>query len=42
LNRVDWYAAYNFTRPYPGDRAILTPEQVAAGPGKGVGAGSDG
>jgi YVTN family beta-propeller protein len=42
LNRLDWYAAYNFARAYPGDRTILTPDQVAAGPGKGAGAGSDG
>ncbi|MDQ6849076.1 MAG: hypothetical protein M3070_03660, partial [Actinomycetota bacterium] len=28
LNRVDWYAAHNWRRPYPGDRKILAPNQV--------------
>ncbi len=28
LNRVDWYAAHNWQRPYPGDRKILAPTQV--------------
>ena len=28
LNRVDWYAATNWRKPYPGDRTILTPNQV--------------
>jgi YVTN family beta-propeller protein len=28
LNRVDWYAATNWRRPYPGDRKILAPNQV--------------
>ncbi|GAB3276194.1 alkaline phosphatase family protein [Sinomonas notoginsengisoli] len=33
LNRADWYAAHNYTRPYPGDDKILTPDQV---PGAGT------
>lgn len=28
LNRVDWYSATGWTRPYPGDRSILPPDQV--------------
>ncbi|CCB73777.1 MULTISPECIES: bifunctional YncE family protein/alkaline phosphatase family protein [Streptomycetaceae] len=28
LNRVDWYAATGWARPYPGDRRILGPDEV--------------
>ena len=28
LNRADWYAAHNYTQPYPGDTKVLTPDQV--------------
>jgi YVTN family beta-propeller protein len=28
LNRLDWYAATNWRRPYPGDSRILAPDQV--------------
>jgi YVTN family beta-propeller protein len=28
LNRFDWYSAHNWSLPYPGDRTILTPNQV--------------
>ena len=28
LNRLDWYAATSWRRPYPGDRRILAPNQV--------------
>ena len=28
LNRFDWYAATGWTRPYPGDSRILTPDEV--------------
>jgi hypothetical protein len=28
LNRVDWYSATGWRRPYPGDRKILAPGQV--------------
>jgi YVTN family beta-propeller protein len=28
LNRVDWYSATGWRRPYPGDRKILAPDQV--------------
>jgi YVTN family beta-propeller protein len=28
LNRVDWYSATGWARPYPGDKAILAPGQV--------------
>ena len=28
LNRLDWYAATGWSRPYPGDKAILAPNQV--------------
>jgi YVTN family beta-propeller protein len=32
LNRADWYAAHNYTQPYPGDNKILTPDEVPNGP----------
>lgn len=32
LNRIDWYAAHNFTKPYPGDSKILTPDEVRSDP----------
>jgi YVTN family beta-propeller protein len=35
LNRLDWYAAHGWTVPYPGDPAILAPDQV---PGANSGA----
>ncbi len=35
LNRVDWYAAHNWTTPYPGDARILFPNEVPDGPGDG-------
>jgi hypothetical protein len=28
LNRLDWYSAHNWKVPYPGDKKILTPNQV--------------
>ncbi|HEX2904052.1 MAG TPA: phosphoesterase, partial [Jatrophihabitans sp.] len=28
LNRLDWYSATNWSKPYPGDKAILSPYQV--------------
>ncbi len=28
LNRIDWYAATGWKRPYPGDARILAPDQV--------------
>jgi YVTN family beta-propeller protein len=28
LNRVDWYSAHDWKVPYPGDKAILPPNQV--------------
>lgn len=28
LNRLDWYSATNWTKPYPGDKTILGPYQV--------------
>lgn len=28
LNRADWYAAHQYTQPYPGDPTVLTPEEV--------------
>ncbi|MDF3293547.1 bifunctional YncE family protein/alkaline phosphatase family protein [Streptomyces silvisoli] len=28
LNRVDWYQATDWTRPYPGDQRILAPNEV--------------
>ena len=31
LNRADWYAAHNYTRPYPGDAQILSPNEVPGG-----------
>jgi hypothetical protein len=32
LNRAVWYASYHYTRPYPGDRTVLSPQHV---PGAG-------
>jgi YVTN family beta-propeller protein len=31
LNRLDWYSAHNWSKPYPGDNKILTPSQVPGG-----------
>ncbi|MBT1004376.1 hypothetical protein KIH31_17455 [Paenarthrobacter sp. DKR-5] len=31
LNHADWYAAHNYSRPYPGEDKILTPTEVAGG-----------
>jgi YVTN family beta-propeller protein len=31
LNRLDWYTAHNWSVPYPGDVAILAPDQVPGG-----------
>jgi YVTN family beta-propeller protein len=28
LNRLDWYSAHDWKVPYPGDKAILAPDQV--------------
>lgn len=28
LNRLDWYSSTGWTKPYPGDKTILAPEQV--------------
>ncbi|WP_345483213.1 alkaline phosphatase family protein, partial [Actinopolymorpha pittospori] len=28
MNRFSWYEAHDWTKPYPGDKKILTPEQV--------------
>lgn len=28
LNRFDWYSAHDWKVPYPGDRAILAPDQA--------------
>jgi YVTN family beta-propeller protein len=28
MNRYDWYTATGWTRPYPGDKTILAPDQV--------------
>lgn len=28
LNRYDWYTAHGWSKPYPGDRKILKPEEV--------------
>jgi YVTN family beta-propeller protein len=36
LNRVDWYASTGWIKPYPGDTAILAPDQV---PGRTLPAG---
>jgi len=33
LNRYDWYTATNWSKPYPGDKSILAPDQV---PGRNV------
>jgi len=31
LNRLDWYSATGWTKPYPGDAKILAPSQVPGG-----------
>lgn len=31
LNHADWYGAHNFTKPYPGEDKILTPDEVNPG-----------
>ena len=31
LNRAIWYSSYAYHRPYPGDRSVLLPQQVAGG-----------
>jgi len=31
LNRAIWYSSYAYHRPYPGDRRVLLPQQVAGG-----------
>ena len=31
LNRLDWYSATRWTKPYPGDKAILAPARVPGG-----------
>lgn len=31
LNRINWYASTGWTKPYPGDKRILGPNEV---PGK--------
>ncbi|MEO3939274.1 hypothetical protein V3N99_21375 [Dermatophilaceae bacterium Soc4.6] len=36
LNRADWYATHSYTRPYPGDRTVLTPDQVTTLPGQAL------
>ena len=36
LNRLDWYSATGWTKPYPGDKKILAPGQV---PGRNLPAG---
>ena len=28
LNRLDWYSAHDWKVPYPGDKAILRPDEV--------------
>ena len=33
LNRLDWYTSHGWTTPYPGDPAILAPDQVPGGSG---------
>lgn len=37
MNRLTWYGTYNWSTPYPGDSAVLRPDQVpgAALPGSG-------
>ncbi len=46
LNHADWYAAHNYTQPYPGENKILTPDEVGAGstqaPAKAAGTDTDG
>jgi YVTN family beta-propeller protein len=32
LNRADWYGVHGYTKPYPGDKKVLTPDEVPAGP----------
>ncbi|GAC1373460.1 MAG: hypothetical protein NVSMB43_11110 [Pseudarthrobacter sp.] len=34
LNHADWYGAHNYTKPYPGEDKILTPDEVGAGNAK--------
>ncbi len=29
LNRLEWYSAHGWTKPYPGDKSILGPNQIA-------------
>lgn len=33
MNRLNWYAATGWVKPYPGDHAVLAPDQV---PGKNL------
>ena len=35
LNRFDWYSATGWTKPYPGDKQILTPAEVPGALGLG-------
>jgi hypothetical protein len=28
MNRYDWYTSTGWTKPYPGDKTILAPDQV--------------
>jgi len=30
FNRLTWYSSNNFTKPYPGDKTVMTPAQVEA------------
>jgi YVTN family beta-propeller protein len=32
LNHADWYAAHNYTQPYPGEDKVLTPDEVTGSP----------
>lgn len=40
LNRLDWYTAHDWSVPYPGDVAILAPDQVPGGSLRGDGDGN--
>jgi hypothetical protein len=30
FNRMTWYASNGYTKPYPGDATVMTPQQVLA------------
>lgn len=39
FNRLTWYSSNNYTKPYPGDTAVMTPAQVEARFGHQTGTG---